>query len=492
MKILLVYPETPSTFWSFNNALKFISKKAAEIPLGLITVAAMLPEDWEKKLIDTNVSRLKDKDILWADYVFLSGMNIQVKSFKQIVKRCNELGVKVVAGGPMVTTDYQEFLGVDHFVLNEAEITLPQFLKDLEAGHPKHIYTTNEFPELSSTPKPLWNLLKMKRYAGMDIQYSRGCPYNCEFCSITMLNGRRPRTKSKEQFLDELESLYQQGWRGGVFIVDDNFIGNKRKLKAEFLPALIRWSTERNYPFSFTAEVSVNLADDEELVKLMVKAGFQSTFIGIETPNDESLAECGKFQNLQRDMVASVKKLQHHGLIVSGGFIVGFDHDPPSIFKQQINFIQKSGIVTAMVGLLNAPSGTRLFKRLKSEKRLLNITSGDNMDGSINFVPKMSYQKLIKGYKEILETIYSQKEYYKRVKTFLSDYHPSPNASKRITFSEIKAFFKSLWKLGIVEKGKRYYWKLLFLSLFKYPKKFSIAMTMAIYGFHFRRIANAV
>ncbi len=492
MKILLVYPETPSTFWSFNNALKFISKKAAEIPLGLITVAAMLPEDWEKKLIDTNVSRLKDKHILWADYVFLSGMNIQVKSFKQIVKRCNELGVKVVAGGPMVTTDYQEFLGVDHFVLNEAEITLPQFLKDLEAGHPKHIYTTNEFPELSSTPKPLWDLLEMRRYAGMDIQYSRGCPYNCEFCSITMLNGRRPRTKSKEQFLDELESLYQQGWRGGVFIVDDNFIGNKRKLKAEFLPALIRWSTERNYPFSFTAEVSVNLADDEELVKLMVKAGFQSTFIGIETPNDESLTECGKSQNLKRDMVASVKKLQHHGLMVSGGFIVGFDHDPPSIFKQQINFIQKSGIVTAMVGLLNAPSGTRLFKRLKSEKRLLNITSGNNMDGSINFVPKMSYQKLIKGYKEILETIYSQKEYYKRVKTFLHEYDPPSNTSKKITLSEIKAFLKSLWKLGIVEKGKRYYWKLLFLSLFKYPKKFSIAMTMAIYGFHFRRIANAV
>jgi len=492
MKILLVYPETPSTFWSFNNALKFISKKAAEIPLGLITVAAMLPENWEKKLVDTNVSRLKDKDILWADYVFLSGMNIQVKSFKQIVKRCNELGVKVVAGGPMVTTDYQEFLGVDHFVLNEAEITLPRFLKDLETGSPKHIYTTDEFPELSSTPTPLWNLLERKKYAGMDIQYSRGCPYNCEFCSITMLNGRRPRTKRKEQFLGELESLYQQGWRGGVFIVDDNFIGNKRKLKAELLPALIEWSEERNHPFSFTAEVSVNLADDEELVELMVKAGFQSTFIGIETPNDESLAECGKSQNLQRDMVASVKKLQHHGLMVSGGFIVGFDHDPPNIFKQQINFIQKSGIVTAMVGLLNAPSGTRLFKRLKSEKRLLNITSGDNMDGSINFVPKMSYQKLIKGYKEILETIYSQKEYYKRVKTFLSEYHPPSNASKRITFSEIRAFLRSLWKLGIAEKGKRYYWKLLFLSLFKCPKKFPIAMTMAIYGFHFRRVADAV
>jgi radical SAM superfamily enzyme YgiQ (UPF0313 family) len=492
MKILLVYPETPSTFWSFCNAIKFISKKSSSIPLGLITIAAMLPKTWKKKLIDMNVSQLTDKHIIWADYVFVSGMNVHIKSFKQIVKRCNELDVKVVAGGPLVKSNYQEFLGVDHFILDEAEVTLPQFLEDLQNGHAKRIYSTDKFPDLSSTPEPLWNLLEIKKYAGMNIQYSRGCPFDCEFCSITTMNGRKPRTKSKEQFLSELESLYMHGWRGHVFIVDDNFIGNKRKLKSEILPALIEWSKKRNYPFAFTTEVSINLADDEDLVRLMVEAGFNHTFIGIETPNEDSLTECGKNQNQRGDMVASVKKLQRHGLIVSGGFIVGFDHDTPTIFEQQIHFIQKSGIVTAMVGLLNALSGTRLFNRLESENRLLNIMSGNNMDGAINFIPKMDYQKLIKGYKELLETIYSPKEYYKRIKTFLQEYSLPRKKLNRLKFCDIQAFAKSLWKLGLLEKGKQYYWKLILLSLFKYPKKFSIAVTMAIYGFHFRRIVESM
>ena len=492
MKILFIYPETPSTFWSFRNALKFISKKSSEPPLGLLTVAAMLPEEWEKKLIDMNVSNLEDDHIRWADYVFISGMNVHLNSFKEVVRRCNNLGVKVVAGGPLVTTDYQVIEGVDHFILNEAEITLPPFLEDLQKGTPKYIYQTNDYPDITQTPIPMWSLLDQKKYASMSVQYSRGCPYNCEFCSITMLNGRKPRTKSTEQFITELESLYRNGWRSDVFIVDDNFIGNKRKLKTELLPALIAWSEKRNYPYSFTTEVSINLADDEELVRLMVKAGFKHTFVGIETVNDESLVECGKSQNLQRDIVASVKKLQRQGLIVSGGFIVGFDNDPPSIFEQQIRFIQKSGIVTAMVGLLNAPSGTRLFQRLKSENRLLNIMSGDNMDGSMNFIPKMNYQKLKEGYKQVIETIYSQKEYYERVKTFLKEYQLPSSHVKRLSLNEVKAFFKSIWILGLREKGKLYYWKLLFFSIFKYPKKFPLAITMAIYGFHFRKVTQTI
>ena len=492
MKILLVYPETPSTFWSFRNALKFISKKSSEPPLGLLTVAAMLPQSWEKRLIDMNVSQLKDDQITWADYVFLSGMNVHKQSFKEVIKRCNKLGVKVVAGGPMCTTDYEEFEGVDHFVLNEAEITLPMFLTDLEKGNPKHVYKTDKFPDISSTPAPLWNLLDKKKYASISLQYSRGCPFNCEFCSITMLNGHKPRTKSKRQFLNELESLYRQGWRGSVFIVDDNFIGNKRKLKNELLPALIEWSKKYNYPFTFMTEVSINLADDEELVQLMVNAGFNSAFIGIETPNDDSLAECGKSQNRRRDLLASVRKLQRQGLNVSGGFIVGFDNDPPTIFDQQINFIQKSGIVTAMVGLLNAPSGTQLFNRMKAEKRLLSTMSGDNTDGSMNFIPKMNYEKLKQGYKKIVTTIYSPGEYYERVKTFLREYKLPTSKNKKITFSEIKAFLKSLWILGVMEKGKKYYWKLLLYSLIHCPRKFALAVTMAIYGFHFRRIAMTI
>ena len=492
MKILLVYPEIPSTFFSFKSALKFVSKKAASPPLGLITVAAMLPEEWNKKLIDINVTPLKNADLLWADYVFLSGMNIQKKSFMRVLTRCNQLGVKVVAGGPMVTTEHKNFPGVDHFILNEAEKTLPIFLDDLKTGHTKHVYSSNEFPDISLTPTPLWGLLDLNKYAVMNLQYSRGCPFNCDFCSITMLNGRLPRTKSQEQLIKEFDALYAHGWRGEIFIVDDNFIGNKQKLKTETLPAMIDWLTERNYPFNFGTEASINLADDPELMNLMVKAGFESVFVGIETPNPESLAECGKVQNLKRDMVDSVKEMQRHGLIVSGGFIVGFDNDSSSIFDRQINFIQKSGIVTAMVGLLNAPAGTRLFDRLDSEKRLLNTLSGDNMDGSMNFIPKMSYQKLVRGYKKILETIYSQKSFYERIKTFLEEYHLSSVKPKKLRPNEIKAFLRSIFILGLIDKGRKYYWKLFMYSLFNCPKKLPLAIKMLIYGFHFRQCVATV
>ncbi len=492
MKILLVYPEIPSTFWSFKDALNFVSKKSAEPPLGLLTVAAMIPPEWEKKLIDMNVINLDDSDIQWADYVFLSGMNIQIKSFREVIRRCNKFGVKIIAGGPLSTTQYKDFLGIDHFVLNEAEITFPLFLKDLENGDPKPLYKTDKFPEISLAPVPMWELLDMKKYASMSIQYSRGCPYDCEFCSITMLNGRRPRTKSKDQFINELNILYKLGWRGGVSIVDDNFIGNKRKLKDEILPALISWSKDRKYPFFFITEVSINLADDDELINLLVEAGINSIFVGIESPSAESLTECGKKQNLSRNLVNSVVKLQQKGLIVSGGFIVGFDNDQPQIFEDQISFIQKSGIVSAMVGLLNAPTGTKLFKRLKSENRLLETFSGDNMDGSINFVPKMRYSDLIGGYSKILHTIYSQKAYYERTKKFLKEYQMPAWKSAAPTLNEISAFFKLLWKLGIRERGKRYFWKLFAVSLFKYPKKFPVAMTFAVYGFHFRKISEGV
>lgn len=492
MKVLLVYPETPSTFWSFKEALKFVSKKSAEPPLGLITIASMLPEEWDKKLIDLNVSKLTDKNISWADYVFISAMNVHLKSFRDIVRRCNKLGVKVAAGGPLCTTQYNELLGVDHFILNEAEITLPLFLADLKNGSPKHIYQTDEFPDISLAPVPMWELLDMKKYASMSLQYSRGCPYDCEFCSITMLNGRRPRAKSTEQFITELNRLYELGWRGGVSVVDDNFIGNKRKLKEDTLPALIKWSKEKKYPFFFITEVSINLADDEQLMKLMVEAGFNSIFVGIETPNNESLNECGKKQNLKRDLIQSVNRLQKNGMLVSGGFIVGFDNDTENIFDDQIDFIQRSGIPNAMVGLLNAPTGTKLYNRMRDEGRLLDMFSGNNMDASINFIPKMNYKNLIQGYSRLLNTIYSQEEYYNRLKIFLKEYNVPEWTPKIINLEQLKAFVRLLWLLGIIEKGKKYFWKLFFVSLWRYPRKFPTAMTLAVYGFHFRRVIRTV
>ncbi len=488
MKVLLVYPSIPSTFWSFDNALSFISKKTVQPPLGLITIASMLPDDWELKLIDMNISPLEDNDILWADMVFLSGMSVQRSSFKEVASRCRALGLPVVAGGPMVTTEPEDFPDIDHLVLNEAEITLPEFLADLKEGKAKRIYRTDKFPNLEKTPPARYDLLDQSQYATMSLQYSRGCPFDCEFCNITALNGRKPRVKSTPQFLNELENIYRQGWRGEVFIVDDNLIGRKNHLKKDFLPALIRWCGEKNWPFHFTTEVSMNLADDEELIDLMVRAGFDHIFIGIETPNEESLAECGKLQNKNRDMASSVRYLQKKGLRVSGGFIVGFDNDPPNIFERQIKFIKQSGIVTAMVGLLNAPSGSKLFKRMEKENRLKGFMSGDNTDFSTNFIPKMNEKELISGYRSILDNIYSPDVYYRRVKLFIKEFRPFPGFQDKLTKTHIKALFKSIWILGVKNKGKRYYWKLFFISLLRYPRKFSLAITMAIYGFHFREI----
>jgi len=492
LKILLVYPSYPDTFWSFRHALKIIAKKAAFPPLGLLTVAAMLPEEWQKKLVDMNVTSLADDDLKWADYVFLSAMVVQKQSAKEVISRCNKLGARIVAGGPLFTTGYEDFDGVDHFVLGEAEVTLPLFLKDLDKGNAKHIYASTQRPDLEKTPLPLWSLINMKHYSSMNIQYSRGCPFNCEFCDIIILNGHKPRTKTKAQLLSELEVLHSHRWRGSLFIVDDNFIGNKRKLKSEILPALIEWMEIKRYPFTFFTETSINLADDEKLMKLMIKAGFERVFVGIETPNEESLVECNKLPNRNRDLVAAVKKIQNHGLEVQGGFIVGFDNDPITIFKKQISFIQQSGIVTAMVGLLNAPPGTRLYQRLKKENRLLKDNSGDNTDCSINFIPRMKSETLINGYKHILDTIYAPKQYYARIKTFLKEYHPPRRVIqvRSVRLYHLKALIKSVWVLGIKEKGRKYYWQLFASTLLKRPRSFPICMSLAVYGLHFRKTAE--
>ena len=488
MKILLVYPEYPDTFWSFKHALKFISKKATYPPLGLLTVAAMLPKIWKKKFIDMSTSTLNDKDIKWADYVFISAMSIQKESVKDVIAKCKNLRAKIVAGGPLFTTGYEDFEGVDYFILNEAEITLPLFLEDLEKGHPKHIYTSKKWADLHTTPVPLWELTDLNQYASMCLQYSRGCPFNCEFCDVTLLFGHKMRLKTKEQVIAELESLYFRGWRGGVFIVDDNFIGNKAKLKKELLPAMIDWMKARKHPFTFTTQVSVNLSDDDELMRLMVQAGFGSVFVGIETPNEESLIECNKVQNKNRDLIACVKKMQKFGLMVSGGFIVGFDNDPPSIFDRLIEFIQKSGILSAMVGLLNAPRGTALYKRMLKEHRLLKDVSGDNTDLSINFIPSMDYKELLNGYKRILHTIYSPKNYYARMLTLLKNIKPLEKKKYQFHFCYLTAFFKSIWHLGIIGEERFYYWKLFFWSLIRRPQYFPLFITYAIYGFHFRKI----
>lgn len=491
MNILLVYPLYSESFWSFKHALKFIGKKAAYPPLGLLTVAALLPASWNKKLVDLNVSRLEDKDLIWADYVFISAMAIQRDSVKEVLERCKDLGVRTVAGGPLFTMEYESFPEVDHFVLNEGEVTLPQFLMDLDEGKAKRVYDAREWPDLSNTPIPLWDLINFKHYASMSIQFSRGCPYHCDFCNITSLFGKNPRLKGAGRLIEELDSLFYRGWRGGVFIVDDNFIGNKNVIKKNVLPALINWMNDKKHPFTLVTEASINLADDDNLLEMMRDAGFTNVFVGIETPSEEGLKECNKFQNTNRGLLESVRKIQSFGIQVSAGFIVGFDSDTLTIFDRMISFIEQSGITTAMVGLLNAPQGTKLFKRLKEEKRLIEGFSGDNTDFFMNFIPKMDTHKLKEGYRRIVTTIYSPEQYYNRITNFLKVANPKAKLkSSKLKFYYLKALCKATLILGILEKGRKHYWKMVFKTMFRYPKRLPEAITLAVYGFHFRKIFN--
>jgi len=484
MRILLIYPEYPDTFWSFKHAIKFIHKKAAHPPLGLLTIGAMLPEDWPKRLVDMNVTKLTQADLDWADCAFVSGMVIQRPSARSVIHRCRNAGLKVVAGGPLFTSEHEQFEEVDHFVLNEAEITLPPFLRDLEQGAARRVYESSEFADVEQTPVPLWELALIKKYAGMSIQFSRGCPFNCEFCNVTALFGHKTRVKTADQIIRELDRLYELGWRSNVFFVDDNFIGNKRYLKETLLPALIAWRKgKRGIPFN--TEASVNLADDDELMAMMVEAGFDSVFIGIETPDEESLAECNKRQNRNRDLVACVRRIQRAGLQVQGGFIVGFDHDGPSIFQRQIDFIQKSGIVTAMVGMLQAPPGTRLYERMKQEGRLLGTISGD-IDGTTNIVPRMGLDRLMEGYQAILGHIYSPKYYYRRVRLFLREYEV-PKVQPALDFQRFMALFRSSFRLGILGRERFQYWRLLAWTACYRRKLLPLAITLTIYGHHFRK-----
>lgn len=488
MKILLVYPKYPDTFWSFKHALKFVSKKAANPPLGLLTVASLLPFSWEKRLIDMNIESLNTNDILWADMVFIGAMNIQKESVNEVIVRCKSHDKKIIAGGPLFTEEPESYTQVDHLVLNEAEITLPHFLDDLVKGIECHTYSTTEFADLSVSPTPDYSLIETSKYNTLSIQYTRGCPFNCEFCDITALLGHKVRYKSSKQIITELENIYDRGWRKSVFFVDDNFIGNVREIKHNILPAIIDWMDNHKHPFTFTTEASINLADDNELMDLMAAAGFATVFIGIETTDEESLAECGKKQNTNRDVLGSVRRIQDHGIEVSGGFIVGFDNDKQGVFRNQIDFIQSSGIISAMVGLLGAPKKTRLYKRLKNEGRLLGEISGDNTDLSINFVPKMNTNELITGYKSIIKGIYSGNSYYERVKSFLMRFEPSRKHGNRMNSEKIFAFIRSIFILGIYDRDRWNYWKLVFWSLFKRPQVLPLAITYSVYGYHFRKI----
>lgn len=489
MKVLLIYPEFPVTYWSFKHALAIEGKRSAFPPLGLLTVAAMLPADWEKRLVDLNVEEFDETDLEWADIVFLSAMIVQKDSLRELIEKCRIYKKRVAVGGPFVSTSHED-LGADHIFIGEAEKTLPQFIEDLKRCEAKRIYKADERPALTETPVPDFSLAKLSRYSAMSVQYSRGCPFNCEFCDIIEIYGRVPRTKTYVQMLTELDALGQSGWRGMVFIVDDNFIGNKKNVR-QFLPELVGWSVRNNFPFSFITEASVNLAEDEPLLEMMRTAGFRRVFLGIETPVEESLKEARKGQNTRRDLLESVKKIQSYGMEVMAGFIVGFDSDPQDIFQRQIEFIRESGIPLAMVGLLNALPDTQLWRRLKKEGRLLDESSGNNTDGVLNFIPKMDAVRLVEGYREILSTIYSPREYYRRALDCLRCVRQETVKNHYGNLmAEASAFTRLILKLGVFDRERMEFWRYFRRVIAKHRKSFAHAMVLAAMGYHFRQLTE--
>ncbi len=493
MKALLVYPRFPDTFWGFRRALRFLGLKAAEPPLGLLTVAAMLPPAWAKRLVDENVQALTDDDLAWADLVMVSGMIIQRDSAAEVIDRARAAGLVVVGGGPLFNHHLQD--QVDHCLLGEAEEVLPLFLKDLDQGRAEALYQAQDHPELDRTPAPMWELIDFKKYLAMPVQFSRGCPFDCEFCDIVSLLGRRPRYKGPTQVAAELDSLYRRGWRGRVDIVDDNFIGN-RKRSLTVLRAMVDWQRSHAYPFSFSTEASIDLADDPELLTLFAEANFHTVFVGIETPSADSLAECHKRQNQKRDLVSAVKTIQGYGLDVKGGFIVGFDADPPTIFDDQARFIEQAGIPTAMVGLLSAGPGTRLYQRLDRENRLLGQPTGNNAldEGALNFLPKMGRERLLAGYRALMRRLYDPGSYYRRVGSFLKQCGlvrgPRKRFFRRVTRRDLMAAARVFWRLGVRERGRRAFWTFVTKVGLTRPTKMGLALSLAASGYHLRTIIN--
>jgi len=489
MNALLIYPKFPDTYWSFKHALSFLGKRAAQPPLGLMTVAALLPGYWSKRLVDENVERLRDRDLKWADVALISAMHIQKDALFAILARCRSIGLRTVVGGPIASSLPSEEINADHVVIGEAESLITTLAGDLEQGAGQPVYEALERPALETSPLPDVSLIKMNRYSTMAVQYSRGCPFNCEFCDIIEIYGRRPRTKTVQQVIAELDQLRAAGWHESVFIVDDNFIGNKACAK-ELCAALANWRSQHKVGFDFNTEASLNLADDPELMQLMKDAGFVSVFLGIETPDASGLIAANKLQNTRRSMLESVAIIQSYGMQVMGGFILGFDTDKEDIFDRMTEFIQKSGIPVAMVGLLQAMPGTQLFRRLWREGRIVHTDAGNNTSMSLNFLPRMDATKLVEGYRSVLKQIYSSDAYYKRVKLYLKRTEAAPGEKRLkqrwMTRANARALVTSIIRQGVFGRQRWSYWKFLASAVTRYRHSFGAAMTLVVMGYHFQ------
>jgi radical SAM superfamily enzyme YgiQ (UPF0313 family) len=496
---LLVYPAFATSFWSFKFALQYLGKKSSMPPLGLLTLANMFPHNYNLRLVDMNVRPLTDDDLQWADLVCTSTMIVQRTSLEHVITRAKRAGKPVVAGGPHPTSYWEDIEDVDYFLLGEVEATFPDFLHDLEHGTAQHLYVPREKPAITQTPLPRYDLITMRDYGSMLLQFSRGCPFDCEFCDITKLYGRVPRTKTPEQMLAEFDLLYRLGWRGSLFLVDDNFIGNRRDA-LRLLRALIPWQRDRHYPFNLYTEASMNLVEYDELMEAMVQAGFTSVFVGIETPTPAALIATKKKQNVRKDdpeyALHAVHTLQAKGFEVMGGFILGLDGETPEVFDLHIEFIQHAAIAMAMEGLLTVLKGTDLYHRMAREGRLRGDTTGNNLDTQLNFVPEMPEEVLKAGYKRVLNTIYDRRleQYFARCWTLVQRLDrrraPTPMATP-LRLSEMLRFAGASLRQLLSHQGPAY---LRFLSrvLTQHPAMLREAVTLAAKGYHLQKITEQI
>ena len=496
---LFVYPKFPPSYWGFKYVLEFTGKKSLMPPLGLLTIAGMFPKNYNLKVVDMNTEPLTDVHLEWADVALTSTMIVQKDSLYEVAERCNRASVPIIAGGPHPTSYYDNIKEetdaiIDHFLFGEIEEIFEGFLTDFESGCAQEIYREKRKPDITQTPLPRYDLIDINAYGSMALQFSRGCPFNCEFCDITKLFGRVPRTKSNEQMLAEFELLYKLGWEDSLFVVDDNFIGNKRDAM-RLLPAVKQWQEERQFPFSLYTEASVNLVEIPEMLDAMSEAGFGMVFLGIESPNDEALLSTSKGQNTSKEeeagsyLLRAVRKIQSKGIEVTGGFIIGLDGDTE--FDSHINFIQKAGIPAAIAGLLNALKETDLWHRLKQENRLLVESTGNSTDMSLNFIPEMPREKLIAEYQRVVSTLYDPtlKNYFARCLTLLEHMPRTSHNVKSIRMVDLRTFARSIRRQLFSRHGLEYA-RYLLKVLKNYPDMFPGAVRLAIMGYHFEKLTR--
>ena len=466
MRTLFLYPQFPKTFWSYEKILELVNRKVLLPPLGLATVAALLPQDWEMKLVDRNVRDVTEAEWDWAELVVISGMIVQKDDMQVQIREAKRRGLLVAVGGPYAssTPDAPEIVEADFKVLDEGEITLPQFVSAIQRGERSGRFSAErDKPDVTATPIPRFDLLELDAYDSMSVQFSRGCPFNCEFCDIIVLYGRKPRTKTPEQLIGELQRLYDLGWRRSIFLVDDNFIGNKRNAKL-LLPQIKSWQQERGYPFSFTTEASVDLADDEEMMRMMHDARFESVFLGIETPDESSLETARKVQNTRNPLDAAVDRITANGIRVMAGFIIGFDGEKDGAGHRIVDFVTRTGIPAAMMGMLQALPNTALWYRLEKEGRLIqdkDAAKGVNQTNLLNFKPTRPIRDIANEYVEAFCALYEPNAYMDRVYSYyLKMGAPRWKAAAKLpSLIDLRALSIVVWRQGVKRSTRTRFWR---------------------------------